>query len=87
MWILVYHLASGQLRLFSAVADALEWIIVTEGGSQVEFVIHYLDDFLFEGRPGSEAYGRVLDLTLRDVYAEKWASQLCKRKSLTRLQS
>ena len=52
-------------KLFNAVADALEWVIVNEGGSQVEFVIHYLDDFLFGGRPGSEACGRVVDLALR----------------------
>ena len=57
-------------KLFNAVADALEWIIVNEGGGvQVEFVIHYLDDFLFGGRPGGrpgpEVCGRVLDLVLR----------------------
>ena len=51
-------------KLFNAVADALEWVIVNEGGSQVEFVIHYLDDFLFGGRPGSEACGKALDLAL-----------------------
>ena len=51
-------------KLFNAVADALEWMIVNEGGAQVEFVIHYLDDFLFGGRPGSEVCGRVLDLAL-----------------------
>ena len=38
---------------------------MNEGGSQVEFVIHYLDDFLFGSRPGSEASGRILDLALR----------------------
>ena len=47
-------------KLFNAVADALEWIMVNEGGTQVEFVIHYLDDFLFGGRPGSEACSRAL---------------------------
>ena len=51
-------------KLFNAVADALEWVIVNEGGSQVEFVIHYLDDFWFGGRPGSGACGKALDLAL-----------------------
>ena len=52
-------------KLFNAVADALEWVMVNEGGAQVEFVIHYLDDFLFGGRPGSEACSRALDHGLR----------------------
>ena len=56
-------------KLFNAVADALddalEWVMVKEGGTQIEFVIHYLDDFLFGGRPGSEACSRALDHGLR----------------------
>ena len=39
--------------------------MVNDGGSQVEFIIHYLEDFLFGGHPGSEACSRVLDLALR----------------------
>ena len=52
-------------KLFNAVADALEWVMVNEGGAQVEFVIHYLDNFLFGGRPGSESCSRALDHGLR----------------------
>ena len=38
-------------KTFTAVADALEWCIVKEG---VEFVYHYLDDFVVLGLPDSE---------------------------------
>lgn len=38
------------LKLFTAVADDLEWIIQREG---VKSVLHYLDDFLLVGPPGS----------------------------------
>ena len=38
-------------KLFNAVADALQWIIRNRG---VEFVNHYLDDFVIVGRPGSK---------------------------------
>ena len=38
-------------KLFTAVADAAEWIVREAG---VTFVIHYLDDFLVVGPPGSE---------------------------------
>ena len=48
-------------KLFNAIADALEWMIVNEDGPHVKFIIHYLDDFLLGGRPGSEACGRVLE--------------------------
>ena len=51
-------------KIFSATADALEWIIANEGQSFVEFVIHYLDDFLFGGSPGSASCGRSLELAL-----------------------
>ncbi len=37
-------------KIFTALADAAEWIAKQEG---VEFVIHYLDDFLLIGAPGS----------------------------------
>ena len=37
-------------KIFMAVADALEWIVKCEG---VNAVIHYLDDFLLAGSPGS----------------------------------
>ena len=51
-------------KLFNAIADALEWVIVNQGGSLVEFIVHYLDDFLFGGHPNSDSCCRVLDLAL-----------------------
>ena len=46
-------LAYGQplKYLANAVADALQWIIRERG---VEFVDHYLDDFVIVGRPESK---------------------------------
>ncbi len=38
-------------KIFTAVADAVEWIAKHEG---VRFVIHYLDDFLVVGAPSSQ---------------------------------
>ena len=35
-------------KIFTAIADAVEWIAQQEG---VEFIIHYLDDFLVIGAP------------------------------------
>ena len=52
-------------KLFNAIADALEWILVNQGGKIVDFVIHYLDDFLFGGRPKSDSCGRTLNLALQ----------------------
>ena len=37
-------------KIFTAVADALKWIVKCEG---VSLVIHYLDDFLLASSPGS----------------------------------
>jgi hypothetical protein len=51
-------------KIFNATADALEWIIANEGESFMEFVIHYLDDFLFGGSPNSDSCGRSLELVL-----------------------
>ena len=51
-------------KLFNATADALEWIIINHGGPLVDFISHYLDDFLFGGRPGSDSCGRALNLAL-----------------------
>ena len=39
-------------KLFTAVADALEWVIRNQGG--VTSVAHYLDDFIVLGRPESD---------------------------------
>ena len=52
-------------KLFNAVADALEWIICCHNDHMVEFVIHYLDDFLFAGEAGSSSCRRSLNLALR----------------------
>ena len=52
-------------KIFNATTDALEWIIADQGRSFLEFILHYLDDFLLGGSPGSDSCGRVLDLALR----------------------
>ena len=39
------------LKLFTAIADGAEWIARKEG---VRFIMHYLDEFLVLGAPGSE---------------------------------
>ena len=44
--------------LFNAVADALEWILRERG---ISHVIHYLDDFLVFGTPGSDECSRFLE--------------------------
>ena len=46
--------------IFSAVAEALEWVLVHRG---VWGIIHYLDDFLLLGTPGSGECTRALALT------------------------
>ena len=48
-------------KIFTAVADALEWIIRQNG---VTLVDHYLDDFITMGPPGSETCGQNLDRIL-----------------------
>lgn len=44
--------------LFNAVAAALEWILREQG---IPHVIHYLDDFLVFGTPGSDECSRFLE--------------------------
>ena len=48
-------IAGGQppisYNLFSAFADALAWVLASAG---VAWQLHYLDDFLLLGRPGSQ---------------------------------
>ena len=41
-------------KIFTALADALEWCIRRQG---VDFVFHYLDDFIILGRPGLSQCG------------------------------
>ena len=49
-------------KIFTAVADAAQWIIQQEG---VDFIIHYLDDFLAIGAPESEECAVALVTVLR----------------------
>ena len=48
-------------KIFTAVADALQWIMMNEGVSLIE---HYLDDFITMGPPDSGECGRNLDRIL-----------------------
>ena len=48
-------------KIFTAVADALEWMVKCES---VSSVIHYLDDFLLAGSPGSLQCARDLNTLL-----------------------
>ena len=56
---LPFGLASAP-AIFSAVAEALEWILRRRG---VRGVLHYLDDFLLMGAPGSHECSHVLATT------------------------
>ena len=47
--------------IFTAVADALEWILRQRGVSEVD---HYLDDFITMGPPASQTCRRNLDIIL-----------------------
>ena len=51
-------------KIFSAVADALEWILQHY---RVSFIFHYLDDFLTMGRAETSKCQKNLDLILRNV--------------------
>ena len=55
-------------KIFTALADAAEWIIRREG---VNFIIHCLDDFLLMGPPGSEECSSALEKLL-DVFRRLW---------------
>ena len=48
--------------MFSAVADALEWMVKARGASHV---FHYVDDFVIVGRPGSSKCGDDLGLLMQ----------------------
>ena len=48
-------------KIFTGVADAVEWIARQEG---VAKILHYLDDFLLVGRPGSTECGKALSTLL-----------------------
>ena len=55
MYVDIYTVLTFGLRsapkIFNAIADALEWILSSEG---VTDLMHYLDDFLFLGSPASQ---------------------------------
>ena len=57
---LPFGLASAP-AIFSALGEALEWILRRRG---VEAIIHYIDDFLLLGRPGSSECEQALSITL-----------------------
>ena len=52
-------------KLFTVVADALEWIVNCQGEGKVEFIIHYLDDFLVAGKTNSDSCQKSLNFALR----------------------
>lgn len=49
-------------KIFSAVADALEWVLLEQG---VSLLLHYLDDFLTMGKANSTECQNNLELILR----------------------
>ena len=57
---LPFGLASAP-AIFSAVGEALEWVLRQRG---VRAVVHYLDDFLFVGSPGTDQCQQALSITL-----------------------
>lgn len=48
-------------KLFNIMADLLEWILLNQG---VTFLLHYLDDFLTMGQPGTTVCQRNLHLLI-----------------------
>lgn len=51
-------------KIFSAFSDALAWVLHARG---VAWQLHYLDDFLFMGPPGSASCARALQVTVGGV--------------------
>ena len=48
--------------IFTAVANALEWIVHQRGVSDID---HYIDDFVIIGPPNSDVCGQALGMTIR----------------------
>lgn len=48
-------------KIFSAVADIIAWVFTTMG---IEYHLHYLDDFLLLGAPGSQQGAIFLDIAM-----------------------
>ena len=46
-------------KLFTAVADAMTWALFS---AAKEFLLHYLDDFLFVGRPMSQKASKAKEI-------------------------
>ena len=63
--VLPFGLRSAPL-IFSAVADALQWILRQKG---VSFVEHYLDDFITLGKPGTDECASNQELILETCRA------------------
>ena len=65
--VLPFRLRSAPL-IFSAVADALQWIMTRHG---VSWVVHYLDDFLMLSPGGSQECGNnmssMIDVCMKAV--------------------
>ena len=59
--VLPFGSRSAPPKIFSAIADTVEWIALQAG---VSVLIHYLDDFLTMGRKGSPECSRNLDLLI-----------------------
>ena len=55
-------LVSGQLQVFNAIADAIEWIASQEG---IHDIAHYLDDYAVIGPLESVECQRALDTLAR----------------------
>ena len=53
------------LVIFTALADALEWIVKQQG---VKFLYHYLDDYITLGKPNSTEYQANLE-KMSDCYS------------------
>ena len=49
-------------KIFTALANASEWIVKRNGA---QFIIHYLDDFLLVGAPGSNQCAEAVILMLK----------------------
>jgi len=58
---LPFGLRSAPL-IFTAVADALEWIVRQRGVNDID---HYIDDFVIIGPPKSDVCGQALGMTIR----------------------
>ena len=48
-------------KLFTAVADAMTWALFSRG---ILYLLHYIDDFLFLGRPGSPEAARAKEVAI-----------------------